>query len=185
MAKMCGPGFKPKGVGRKKWKKRWAQKKFPKPKSHLHTRPEARRVPRVCGAGCATGEGFSHGDGEWTNGGAGVVGSSLERPEDAGGSVLVLSPPFSGVSVPVSSSIGTYADSLPQPDLISGSDLVVVLSVAGLVPAKGSGVVGSSPTKPEDASGSVFRRAASFFWSTYSGYLFSSARAGFWVRSCR
>jgi len=157
--------------------------KFPKPKSYLHTRLEAWSVPRVCcGAGCATVKSLALAMG---NGAVGVVGSSLERPEDAGGSVLVLSPPFSGVSVPVSSSIGTYADSLPQPDLISWSDLVVVLSVEGLVPAKGSGGVGSSPTKPEDASGSVFRRAASFFWSSYSSDLFSSARASFWVTSCR
>lgn len=28
---MCGLGFKPKGVGYKKWKKRWTQKKLPKP----------------------------------------------------------------------------------------------------------------------------------------------------------
>jgi hypothetical protein len=180
---MCGLGFKLKGVGHKKWKKRWAQKNSLSPnRTSIHVlKPGvfqgSAAVPVVLpvkSLALAMG-----------NGAVGVVGSSLERPEDAGGSVLVLSPPFSGVSVPVSSSIGTYADSLPQPDLISGSDLVVVLSVAGLVPAKGSGVVGSSPTKPEDASGSVFRRAASFFWSTYSGYLFSSARAGFWVRSCR
>lgn len=45
------------------------------------------------------------------SGGVGVVGLSLARSEDAGGSIFVSLPPFSGISIPVISSIGTFADS--------------------------------------------------------------------------
>lgn len=76
----CGPGFKPKAAGhKKKWKKHWAHKKFPKPNRNS-TRPEARKFLRsempvvlpVVGLVPATGTG----------------GSSPARPEKAGGSFL-------------------------------------------------------------------------------------------------
>jgi hypothetical protein len=94
--------------------------------------------------------------------GSGVVGtvdSSLARSKVVSGSVFVLPPLFSGVSVLVCSSIGTYADSSPLPELFSGLDPNNVLPVEVVILAKGSGgvgVVGSPPAKPKDAGGSVF-----------------------------
>ncbi len=65
--------------------------------------------------------------------GSGGVGSPPARLEAAGGSVFVLPPLFSRVSVLVNPSIGMYADSSPLPVLFSGPEPADELLAEGLV----------------------------------------------------